>query len=83
MNRTVTRPEDRAMFDFLDAKTPDTRPAASDGFAEAAGPEKPKDELTRQPMQEATETLRLRLPLVGQQGCEFPPFLALAVQPPP
>src|SRR4051794_21411215 len=40
MNRTVTRPEDRAMFDFL----PKTVPAVSEseGFAEAAGPEKPK-----------------------------------------
>src|SRR4051794_17550341 len=40
MNRTVTRPEDRAMFDFL----PETVPAASEGFAEAAGPDKPKDD---------------------------------------
>jgi hypothetical protein len=41
MNRTVTRPEDRALFDFL----PDPPPAASEGFAEAAGPvEKPKDD---------------------------------------
>jgi hypothetical protein len=38
MNRTVTRPEDRALFDFL----PDTPPAASEGFAGAADPEKPK-----------------------------------------
>jgi hypothetical protein len=42
MNRTVTRPQDRALFDFL---TPDTSaPAASEGFAEAAGPDKPKDD---------------------------------------
>ena len=40
MNRTVTRPEDRAMFDFLPG-TPS--PAASEGFAEAAGPEKPEE----------------------------------------
>lgn len=40
MNRTVTRPEDRAMFDFLPETGP---PAASEGFAEAAGPdEKPE-----------------------------------------
>jgi hypothetical protein len=43
MNRTVTRPEDRAMFDFLDGMTPLERPApaASDGFAEAAAPPGP------------------------------------------
>jgi hypothetical protein len=35
MNRTVTRPEDRAMFDFLPENG---TPAASDGFAEAANP---------------------------------------------
>jgi hypothetical protein len=40
MNRTVTRPEDRAMFDFL----PETVSAVSEGFAEAAGPDKPKDD---------------------------------------
>jgi hypothetical protein len=44
MNRTVTRPEDRALFDFL----PDQPPAVSEGFAEAAGnpapDEKPKDD---------------------------------------
>jgi hypothetical protein len=39
MNRTVTRPQDRALFDFL----PDTPPAASEGFAGAADPEKPGD----------------------------------------
>ena len=41
MNRTVTRPEDRAMFDFLPSNAP---PAASEGFADAADPEKPKDD---------------------------------------
>jgi hypothetical protein len=41
MNRTVTRPEDRAMFDFL-PETP--APAASEGFAGAADPSKPKDD---------------------------------------
>jgi hypothetical protein len=40
MNRTVTRPEDRALFDFL----PETRPAASEGFADAAAdPDKKTD----------------------------------------
>jgi hypothetical protein len=45
MNRVVTRPEDRALFDFLDAgKTPDASPpAASEGFAEAAGPDEKRD----------------------------------------
>jgi hypothetical protein len=37
MNRTVTRPEDRALFDFLPGTPP---PAASEGFADAAGPDK-------------------------------------------
>jgi hypothetical protein len=41
MNRTVTRPEERALFDFLPETQP---PAASEGFAEAADPEKPKDD---------------------------------------
>jgi hypothetical protein len=41
MNRTVTRPEDRAMFDFLPENGP---PAASEGFAGAADPGKPKDD---------------------------------------
>lgn len=41
MNRTVTRPEDRAMFDFLPENAP---PAASEGFADAADPEKSKDD---------------------------------------
>jgi hypothetical protein len=40
MNRTVTRPEDRALFDFLPS-TP--APAASEGFAEAAGPDKKRE----------------------------------------
>jgi hypothetical protein len=31
MNRTVTRPEDRAMFDFLEGMTPPARPAPA-GF---------------------------------------------------
>ena len=39
MNRTVTRPEDRAMFDFL----PDPPPAASEGFAGAADPDKKRE----------------------------------------
>jgi hypothetical protein len=43
MNQTVKRPEDRAMFDFLDGITPPERPApaASEGFAEAASPPGP------------------------------------------
>jgi hypothetical protein len=40
MNRTVTRPEDRAMFDFL---PPDPPPAASEGFAGAADPDKKRE----------------------------------------
>jgi len=43
MNRTITRPQDRAMYDFLDGMTPPERPAtaASEGFAEAAAPPDP------------------------------------------
>lgn len=41
MNRTVTRPQDRAMFDFLPSNPP---PAASEGFAGAASPGNPKDD---------------------------------------
>jgi hypothetical protein len=41
MNRTVTRPQDRAMFDFLPENRPQT---TSEGFAEAAGSdEKPEE----------------------------------------
>jgi hypothetical protein len=40
MNRTVTRPEDRAMFDFL----PSPPPAASEGFAGAADPDKKRED---------------------------------------
>jgi hypothetical protein len=47
MNRTVTRPQDRAMYDFLDGMTPPERPtsAVSDGFAAAAppGPDKKRE----------------------------------------
>jgi hypothetical protein len=40
MNRTVTRPEDRALFDFLPENGP---PAASEGFARAADPDKKRE----------------------------------------
>lgn len=40
MNRAVTRPQDRALFDFLPENGP---PAASDGFASAADPDKKRE----------------------------------------
>jgi large subunit ribosomal protein L7/L12 len=44
LNRYVTRPEDRKLFDFLDDRTPDVTPAPSEGFAAVATPpEKPED----------------------------------------
>lgn len=43
MNRTVKRPEDRAMYEFLQDMTPPA-PAASEGFAAAADPLNPKDD---------------------------------------
>jgi hypothetical protein len=38
LNRYVTRPEDRALFDFLDSRVPGVGPAASPDFAAAARP---------------------------------------------
>jgi hypothetical protein len=38
LNRYVTRPQDRALFHFLDDRTPDAAPDASESFSAAAVP---------------------------------------------
>lgn len=41
LNRYVTRPQDRALFHFLDDRQPDASPAPSDSFSAAASPVPP------------------------------------------